>query len=994
MSDIAPPTADIRSRPWSCGLRSIAEIALACAVALGAILPVAAAASDARHSDAVGVFQCGFDEAWDLNYDRWPDRWVRNTGVKYPHYVQIAIQADPTAVGGQCLQIDLDGASASISSPPTPVMSRFSYVLETQLKVEGLDHGEVRIAIDFYDKSDQLVQTTESEPVSNTLGWQLIRVAALEPSDPRIHRAVIRPHVERGKKPDLKARIWFDEIWLSRLPRIRVTTNNPFNVYSDLNDVTIKCELSGIPEQNPEIRFELLDASSNKLQDVRFPLNGRLIVEDTRGDAKEGGGSTPAGYEGSAEWQPDIPDYGLYHVVITMLDSALEAGQSDDERELDSRTVWLAVVPPLDMPRQGDFGWTLGEGDHLRDYQAMARLLRIAGVSWAKVPLWFEANDSERGNELIRFVELLGASNVDVVGVIDRPPPGVSIDGLAIRPDGCPAAADLFSLDPSFWSPLLDPVMTRLALRVRWWQLGRDNDTSFMGLRDLKEQISALRARLFRFGQEVQLGLAWDWESDNPASGEVTWDFQQLSTESPPTDAKFIALLAKPRDNSALRWVLVEPPRVGRNAADSTTPALEARATEFVRRLVAAKEHGADGIFIARPFNNENGVMRADGTPGELFLAWRAASAMIGGGQYLGQLQLPGGSENRIFVRSDGPVVMVVWNKNPVQESLYLGQQVQQFDIWGKAVTVEPAGKEQTIRVGPVPTYVVGLHAGITRWRMAMGFGERQIPSVFSLPHANSLKIHNFFPQGVGGSFTIVVPQEKREGQDGATADPAAGPLGFAPDRWIIEPPRGTFRLAADESIEIPFEIRLKNAMFGRQPIRVDFQVEADEPYEFSVYREMEVGTSDLALEVKTHVNQDGVLIVEQSMSNQAERLADFKCNLYARGHRRQRVQVYRLGSNVDRKIYRFPNGQELVGHEMLLEMEEVNGPRVIKYRFEATEKAATEETDAADDDSGKEPDVMPEAGDAKEVIRPSATLTQHREDGDTGGTVAKNSDR
>ena len=65
-----------------------------------------------------------------------------------------------------------------------------------------------------------------------------------------------------------------------------------------------------------------------------------------------------------------------------------------------------------------------------------------------------------------------------------------------------------------------------------------------------------------------------------------------------------------------------------------------------------------------------------------------------------------------------------------------------------------------------------------------------------------------------------------------------------------------------------------------------------------------------------------------------AEQLADFKCFLRARGHRRQRMQVYRLGKEVDRKVYRFGNGRALVGKEMLLELEELNGPRELRFRF------------------------------------------------------------
>jgi hypothetical protein len=123
--------------------------------------------------------------------------------------------------------------------------------------------------------------------------------------------------------------------------------------------------------------------------------------------------------------------------------------------------------------------------------------------------------------------------------------------------------------------------------------------------------------------------------------------------------------------------------------------------------------------------------------------------------------------------------------------------------------------------------------------------------------------------------------------------------------------------------------------------MRVDFVVDADEQYHFSVYRTMWVGTGDVTIDIKTHVDKDGTLVVEQFMTNNSERLVDFKCNLFAKGYRRQRTQVYRLGSTPDRKVYRYPGGAALVGKELTLEAEEIGGERVLKYRFLATKDKA-----------------------------------------------------
>lgn len=895
------------------------------------ILSAKSQAGDARHPDAVSVFRCTFGDDWDVNYDGWPDRWVRKTGSGYPQYVNIAIRDDATAVGHKSLQIDLDGAAAAIVSPPIRVMSRFSYVFEAQLKNTGLKYSTVVVTLDFCDSTGQVLQTEKTEPLSVTTGWQAIRLGPVEPRNRAIDRVVIGVQVLRSNKGDLLGRVSLADVWLGRLPRIDVTTNNACNVYTELNEVVVQCALSGIREKSPEIDFQLLDGANKELQRKHFRLDGQLIVDDPgRGKEVREGGEGPEGYEGTIQWQPTIPDYGFYRMVVRMKSAESPEGHSDEERQLGSRTVDLVVVPKLDMPRHGEFGWTLPDGDQSLSFQDLSRLLPKVGINWVKVPLWFDANNPRRGDELIRFVELLGASNIDAVGIIDRPPNPAAAAG---RPHRATSIADVLSENSATWSAALEPVMTRLSLRVRWWQLGGDFDTSFAGLPDLNKRIGELRTTLFRFGQDVRMGMSWDWANANAQTGKVSWDFEQLCLDKPASEAKFDELLAMPRGNSAKRWVIVEPPAPAANATPGSKAAFEIRATEFVRRLIAAKVCGADAIIVPKPFNDENGLMRADGKPAELLLPWRTTAAMLGGAQYLGQMQLPSGSENRVFLRGDGQVVMVVWNHEPTREVLYLGEHVRQIDLLGRSTAAPMQGREQAIEVGPTPTFLLGLHEAIARWRMSVQFEKRQVPSISSKPHHNSLHFKNFFPQGVGGSVKIVVLQD-RGGDTAGGQEAAAATSSFAPDRWTIEPPQATFQLAANADMKFPFDVKLKSALYGKQPVRVDFTVEADEKFEFSVYCDMEVGTEDLTLDVKSHIDKDGTLVVEQFMTNSAPHLADFKCSLRAKRHRPQRMQVYRLGKNVDRKVYRLPDGSSLVGEEMLLELEELNGPRLLRYRF------------------------------------------------------------
>src|SRR4029078_2408994 len=146
-----------------------------------------------------------------------------------------------------------------------------------------------------------------------------MRVGQAEPRDPAINRVVIRLGVQRSSKGDLQGHVSLADVWLGRLPRIDVSTNNACNVYTQLRGAEVQCALSGIKEQNPEIDFQLLDGANKELQREHFPLDGKLIIDEPgRGAEGTDGGKGAEGYEGTIKWHPTIREYGFYRVVVLM----------------------------------------------------------------------------------------------------------------------------------------------------------------------------------------------------------------------------------------------------------------------------------------------------------------------------------------------------------------------------------------------------------------------------------------------------------------------------------------------------------------------------------------------------------------------------------------------------------------------------------------------------------------------------------------------------
>ena len=864
---------------------------------------LAAPTTSERNVDAVEIFYCDFSHAhkWDENYDSWPDLWRRQQGPGLPHYVKVAMEDDETAVAGRCLTVKLNGGGAVVNSPAVAISDKFSYYAEVRLRGENVKFSRACVRIDFCDEQRKVLESSTSRWYQNTTAWEQIEIGPVDITHPDVRLAIITLVVEAGEHVDLKGTFSISDIWLARMPRMTVKTNSPFNVYDNVKKVVVTCDLSGIREQNPDIRFQLLDASSTKLDDNTVRMQGTLITEKLSSASdminEDRSIPLPAGYSGSTNWQPPIKDYGFYRVIVSMQTA---------QGTLDKREVSIAVVPHLETDARGEFGWSLAGDEIPLNFEQLNVLLPQTGVSWVKLPVWYGASEIERGEELVLFTEQLAAKDIDVVGVLDHPPTDLDF-GKEIPADA--SIADLLSnVDSSVWLPSLDEVLTRLSLRVRWWQLGTDEDTSYAHFPNGEKEVESLRDMLFRFGQDVSLGLGWPWLEAAPSQNRATWDFEQMSADPPLTGDELATYLKLPPREGVVRWTLVEPLRRG----DYN---LETRTQDLVQQMISAKINGASAIFAAKPFDDEAGLMTNVGTPGDLLLPWRTTASLLSGTKYLGSIPLPGGSENRLFQAHDGTVVMVLWNQQPRQETVPQGDSISVIDVWGRSEIPAVKDRRQVIEVTELPKFVVGLNGSVARMGMEAKLAKTDIPSVFGLAHANSIEIENTFRQGIGGTVKII-----------------------GPEGWQIVPDKIDFKLAIGEKAKRPFQIFLPfDATSGSTPIRIDFDVVAEKPYRFSIYREVNVGDKEIELEVNTRLQEDGILVIEQRMINRGATPVDFKCLLNASSvnRKQQRMQVFQLTNGWDSKTYKYIDGEDLLGEELYLKVEEQGGQRrVLNYRF------------------------------------------------------------
>lgn len=919
---------------------------------LGAELP-----RETHYPGAVDVFRCAFETSHDKDYDRWPDGWTRRHGAGFPRYVRILIADESPPSGGRCVRIDLDGGNAAAYSPIVPAGPLSAYVLEGAVRTAGLKHDRAYLSLTFLDKEKRRLQSFNSTSVVSTRGWQKVHLGPVMP-DPEASSFVLGIHLEtKGQAEDLTGSASFGDLWVGRVPRVTLAakTATPgkqhlggVNLFTDPRNIEITWSASGLDGRSAQIVFQLEDIKGQQLARKVQPLVIRSVAQDagTRSDAED---ESPGGSAAAATWKPPIPGLGFYRVAASLANPV--TGRPTE--------LTLAVIEPRRASMLSEYGWSLPRGNHPLAMAPLGELLCQAGIHWVKYPLWCgDRKGLPRLEPLVAFSDRLSAEGIALVGLLGSPPSNADRNDVPTtedeaEPQAGPAtsAAQMFTLDPKAWYPSLEAIQARLGTQLRWWQLGNDRDMGWIGYTDVAQKIAQVKAMLDRIGQDVHVGMSWTWQqplplvtdappsnprrtnvpvvsaaysaraaSSNPATAKKSWDFLALSSEGPMADRELADRLAATRSKGIHCWVTIEP-----LAVDAHTP--ETRAGDLVRRMIAAKIQGAEGIFCPDPFDPQRGLVRADGSPSELFLPWRNTALLVGGAEYLGSLCLSGGSSCHVFNRQ-GELTMALWNDQGVEETFFLGEKVRQFDVWGESTPSKPlegpslSGSAaattipSTIRAGHLPTFLTGLSEPVVRWQLDCTFGQDRLPSIADQPHATSLRLKNRFSQAISGRVVLV-----------------------APANWRIEPRIVEFQLAPGKTLDRPLEITLPiDAATGRNSIRIDNEIQADRAYRFSAFRNIEIGMGDVFIETKTRLNQRGELEIEQTLVNQGKGPVSFRCSLLAPDRCRQAVQVLALPPGRDQKVYRLPRGVALLGKAIWLHAEEIDGPRVLNYPISARE--------------------------------------------------------
>lgn len=908
-----------------------------------------------------------FQRSDDRNSDQWPDQWRRRSDRFHPGYIPVKItlrdvvnarelataqltlsrwwlacqsgewnsarniESIPKAVADffdrwvldNCLEVRMDGGAVELESPVVKLEPQYSYYLDAKIATSSLDGHRVSIELELLNGEQHNIRTLSAPFLTGTNAWTHVSTPSNDADAAKVRFGKVLLKIKPLESIQLSGTVKLDSVRIFRTPKLMLTTNAAHNVTQLGKPITVSCQALGIRNPNSAVNFQLFDHLGMVLKEESIPLNllDRLPATLDRAtplahsSSKQGrfyvnskSEITPANVrpedagkiDGVATWTLNLADPGFYKVRVDLGGSSYRFHQ---------REIGIGVVDGILNEGTGPFGWSVPEFGPTVSIEQIPKLVELAGAGWIKFPVWFDAADSERADRLAWLVERLQSMKVNCVGRLELPHD--SVKGAATLNSSL-AINQFQSAD--VWEPLLEPVLTRMSMKVSWFQLGGDQDRSFLGRSDLGTLLHDVRTRMQAYSQEeLKLAIPWIWLDPFPGGQPPSWQGSQLAVQPQLTAAELASYLASQGPTGHSRWVALDP-------LPNDRYSLLDRTRDLTERMVVVKKFGAQAAFVTEPFDSRRGIFNSDGSIGELLIPWRSLVSNIGAATYVGSMDMPNGSLNHVFQR-DNDGLMLLWNDKPTTEQLYLGEKLKGLDLWGRTVSLkqqstDQAQHESTIDVGPWPMIIKGINVQVVQFRQAFELRTRNIDSLVGQQQSLECYVRNTFKQSIQGTVTTTAPTLLQNGVS-----------------------KKQIQLSTDSGNELSIPILLRSdASAGTHPIRFDFDLQADRRYQFSVYRSLTLGSGNIEMQwtAQREGGQRGLLRLE--LDNNSEQPVSFDCKLFPPGLPYQRFQI--MGANPGRTSREFfLNLQDVKSDStLLLCCEQIGTVRVLNYRIPLSE--------------------------------------------------------
>lgn len=853
------------------------------------------------------------------------------------------------------LRMELDGGAAMMQSPTIPFDPNFRYQLTGRMFTERLKHNHAFAELVFLNAAGEVIRNERAEAYSGTNRWTSLRTE-MSAAPAGAAGMAIRLHLtpqQWGKDRDIYGTAGFDDLVVMQVPRVRIETDNRLAIYQPASQPVVRMSVMGLKDTTNTARFVVLDADGRQVarQDLAFQLEKVPSEDENKGDKKskaankvdnleefeaaflvdpnstaeaaskpetpkndaDQGAKTQVEIEALAQWKMPSLEPGFY---------TIRAGLIENGREWLRTETSLAVTADMPiMATAGPFGWALPDGIGNLDLKSVPPWLKDSGVFALKYPLWMAPDDRPAIDNAAWLTERLKESEIRCIGLLANPPPAIQTI-IDERDKRQPVAANLFR-DSRVWQPLLEPIMTRLTIRVPTWQLGVDGDHSFIGRPQLPEVIRTINRDLQGYGQPIGVAISWPWLDTLPPEVGAVASAVNRSSDEPLTSDELEAALQSaaaepvaPSEPGKQRtrqenWVNINP-------LDKTKYDRDTRISDLLLRMGTVRGHSVSGAFISNPRDRKQGVLRSDWRPDDLYLPWRTASLLMGDVARVGTIDLEDAGLNMVFA-NDTRSMMMIWSPEPTTLDIYVGDKVRQIDAWGRQTIPEKVDVDgqvkHRVKLNRTPIFLVDVDPVIVSLRMTTRLVDERIDSLLGRRQRVGVIVRNPTSQTLSG--TVALPP---------------------PNDWLVESPPQSFDLLPGEKRELQFEIVLRNsARIGNVPLQFQYLLRNEPVRRFTIERQIAVGPDGLDVEVTTKQVQN-TLVVQLLLRNHSSKDQQYDCLLFPpEGRQYQRHQVSVAAGSTVRRDFNWEDAQSLVGKTMLLRAVEQGGGRILNQSINVT---------------------------------------------------------